>query len=114
MRTYTEEYIFTCLVTCDKVISKNLYNAKKWKNTCSTYYNPFESAEDTYTAIADTWKKYRTIIRSLLSERYTLREIIQHTKRYDNSCKQGTLKPATQKAVKVLVTEIQQQGCSVA
>lgn len=31
-RSYTDEDIIKCLVTCEKVISKNAYLEKKWKN----------------------------------------------------------------------------------
>lgn len=51
-----------------------------------------------YRERVDEWKEYRNKIRSLVTDRYTLKEIIQRSK----ACK----KRATQKETKELVQEI--------
>lgn len=110
MKIYTKEEIFACLVTCDKLIRENSYKAKKWKNYGDCCY---ESYEDVYLEQADKWREYQTVIRSLLTAQYTLKEIIQYTKQYEKRCTLRTTKPATQKAVKEMVTQIQKNECKV-
>ena len=103
MKIYTKEEIFACLATCDKLIRENSYKAKKWKNYGDCCY---ESYEDVYLEQADKWRRYQAVLRSLLSSQYTLKEIIRYTK-------QCTAKPATQKAVKEMVVQIQKNECKL-
>ena len=96
---YTEEQIFQCLACCETIIDNNLYRAKKWRSSHIHAGTPAEiSAGEVYQHKANEWMEYRKKIRSLLSRRYTLQEII----RYSKGCK----KKATQKAVKELIAEI--------
>lgn len=87
---YTEEYIFSCLACCEAIIDKNLYLTKVWKNTLT------EGGE--FEAKARKWMAYRTMIRQLLSGRYSTKEIICRSK----SCQKKT----TQKAVIDLIAQI--------
>lgn len=57
-----------------------------------------------YQDKANEWMEYRKEIRSLLSGRYTLKEIIQHSK--------GN-KKTTQKAVMDLIAQIHKGECEV-
>ena len=88
--SYTEEYIFSCLACCEAVIDRNMYLAAKWKNAYP--------AGETYLDRAEKWMKCRSVLRGLLSERYSTKEIIQRSK----ACK----KKATQKAVMDLIVQI--------
>lgn len=105
MKIYTKEEIFACLVTCDKLIRENAYKAKKWKNYGDCAY---ESYEDVYLEKANEWREYQTVIRSVLIVQYTLKEIIQYTKQCT-----AKPKPATQKAVREMVAQIQKNECRV-
>ena len=88
-----EDKIFRCLACCEYMIEKNLYLSKKWKNS---WVIP---SEEIYQGCADEWKEYREKIRSLVSNRYPLKEIIRRSK----ACK----KKATQKETKELVQELE-------
>lgn len=95
---YTEEQIFKCLACCEAIIDRNLYLAKKWRNTYMYADTPAAvPAGEVYQDKAKEWMEYRKEIRSLLSGRYTLKEIIQHSK----GCKK-----TTQKAVMDLIAQI--------
>ena len=91
---YTEEHIFKCLACCEAIIDRNLYLAKKWRNSYVQLDTP---AMEYYQSIANEWMEYRKEIRFLLSGRYNLKEIIQHSK----GCKK-----TTQKAVIDLIAQI--------
>lgn len=73
----TKELIYACLMTCEKVISKNAYLEKKWQN----YYDDFVGSEgDNYRADRLIWMDYRKKLQSLLLDKHSMREIIQNTK----------------------------------
>ena len=90
-QSYTEEQIIQCLATCESVISKNAYLEKKW----STYIIGNCSRADEYTNIRTDWMEYRKKLRSLLLDKYSMKEIIQKTK----SCE----RKSTQKRVKEII-----------
>jgi hypothetical protein len=74
----SEELIYACLMTCEKVISKNAYLEKKW----SKWYEDFTGSADASNYRADrlTWMEYRKKLQSLLLDKHSMREIIQNTK----------------------------------
>lgn len=74
----SEELIYACLMTCEKVISKNAYLEKKWGKW---YEGLTGSADDSnYRAERLTWMEYRKKLQSLLLTKYSIKEIIQNTK----------------------------------
>lgn len=77
-RLISEELIYACLMTCEKVISKNAYLEKKWGKW---YEGLTGSADDSnYRAERFTWMEYRKKLQSLLLTKYSIKEIIQNTK----------------------------------
>ena len=74
----SEELIYACLMTCEKVISKNAYLEKKW----GKWYEGLTGSADAsnYTADRLTWMEYRKKLQSMLLTKYSMREIIQNTK----------------------------------
>lgn len=77
-RLISEELIYACLMTCEKVISKNAYLEKKWGKW---YEGLTGSADDSnYRADRLTWMEYRKKLQSLLLTKYSMKEIIQNTK----------------------------------
>lgn len=92
---YTEEQIFKCLACCEAIIDRNLYLAKKWRNSYVQLDTP---AMEYYQSIANEWMEYRKEIRSLLSRCYSTKEIIRRSK----ACQKKT----TQKAVMELIAQI--------
>ena len=74
----SEELIYACLMTCEKVISKNAYLEKKW----GKWYEDFTGSADAsnYRAERLTWMEYRKKLQSLLLTKYSIKEIIQNTK----------------------------------
>ena len=77
-RLISEELIYACLMTCEKVISKNAYLEKKWGKW---YEGLTGSADDSnYRAERLTWMEYRKKLQSLLLTKHSMREIIQNTK----------------------------------
>lgn len=77
-RLISEELIYACLMTCEKVISKNAYLEKKWGKW---YEGLTGSADDSnYRAERLTWMEYRKKLQSLLLDKYSMKEIIQNTK----------------------------------
>ena len=74
----SEELIYACLMTCEKVISKNAYLEKKW----GKWYEGLTGSADAsnYTADRLIWMEYRKKLRSLLLDKHSMREIIQNTK----------------------------------
>lgn len=91
--SYMDEDIIKCLVTCEKVISKNAYLEKKWKNyQLLDNYN----AADQYKVIRIEWMEYREKLRALLLNSYSMKEIIQRTKVCTDK--------ATQKMVKEIIS----------
>lgn len=92
-RTIPEDKIFRCLACCEYMVEKNIYLSKKWKNSC-TWVIP---SEEIYQGRVNEWKTYREKIRSLVTDRYSLKEIIQRSK----ACKKST-----QKEVKELIKEL--------
>lgn len=94
-----EDKIFRCLACCEYMIEKNLILAKKWKNSYMWADSPAAvPSEEIYQERVNEWKAYREKIRSLVSNRYPLKEIIRRSK----ACK----KKATQKETKELVQEL--------
>lgn len=77
-RLISEELIYACLMTCEKVISKNAYLEKKW----GKWYECLTGSADAsnYRAERLTWMKYRKKLQSLLLTKYSIKEIIQNTK----------------------------------
>ena len=77
-RLISEELIYACLMTCEKVISKNAYLEKK----CGKWYEGLTgSADDSnYRAERLTWMEYRKKLQFLLLTKYSIKEIIQNTK----------------------------------
>ena len=73
----SEELIYACLVTCEKVISTYAYKEKKYGNR---YYTATVSAGESYKEERIKWMEYREKLRSLLLDKYSMREIIQNTK----------------------------------
>lgn len=92
-KTYTDEDIIKCLVTCENVISKKAYLEKKWKNY--QLLGDYSAAEQ-YKYVRIEWMGYREKLRSLLLNKYSMKEIIQRTK----SCKDKS----TQKMVKEIIS----------
>ena len=77
-RLISEELIYACLMTCEKVFSKNAYLEKKWGKW---YEGLTGSADDSnYRAERLTWMEYRKKLQSLLLTKYSIKEIIQNTK----------------------------------
>ena len=74
----SEELIYACLMTCEKVISKNAYLEKKW----SKWYEDLTGSADanTYKINRLEWKGYRKKLQSLQLTKHSMREIIQNTK----------------------------------
>ena len=73
----SEELIYACLVTCEKVISTYVYKEKKYGNR---YYTATVSAGASYKEERLKWMEYREKLRSLLLDKHSMREIIQNTK----------------------------------
>lgn len=90
---YMDEDIIKCLVTCEKVISKNAYLEKKWKNyqLLADY-----SAAEQYKDVRIEWMGYREKLRSLLLDNVSMKEIIQRTRACTDK--------ATQKMVKEIIS----------
>ena len=78
----SEELIYACLMTCEKVISKNAYLEKKW----SKWYEDLTELvaglvdDNTYKINRLEWMEYRKQLQSLLFDKYSIKEIIQNTK----------------------------------
>lgn len=78
----SEELIYACLMTCEKVISKNAYLEKKW----SKWYEDLTELvaglvdDNTYKINRLEWMEYRKQLQSLLLDKYSIKEIIQNTK----------------------------------
>ena len=87
-QSYTEEQIIQCLATCESVISKNAYLEKKWSN----YIIGNCSRADEYTNIRTDWMEYRKKLRSLLLDKYSMKEIIQKTKSCERKSTQNRVK----------------------
>ena len=74
----SEELIYACLMTCEKVISKNAYLEKKW----GKWYEDLTGSADanTYKINRLEWMEYRKKLQSLLLDKHSMKEIIQNTK----------------------------------
>lgn len=78
----SEELIYACLMTCEKVISKNAYLEKKW----GKWYEDLTELvaglvdDNTYKINRLEWMEYRKQLQSLLLDKYSIKEIIQNTK----------------------------------
>lgn len=83
----TDSVLISCLVTCEKVISKNAYLERKW---CHDYIG-----YGGYQATRLEWMKHREKLRSLLLPAYSMKMIIQMTK--------GCKDKATQKEVLTVI-----------
>lgn len=92
-KLYTDEDIIKCLVTCEKVISKNAYLEKKWKNY--QLLGDYSAAEQ-YKEIRIEWMGYREKLHALLLNNFSMKEIIQRTKACTDK--------ATQKMVKEIIS----------
>lgn len=68
----TDSLLISCLVTCEKVVSRNAYLEKKWCHDCKDYGG--------YYATRLEWMGYREKLRSLLLSVYPMKMIIQMTK----------------------------------
>lgn len=90
-KSYTMEQIIILLATCNKVISKNAYLAKKWGN-CVEFWGSHGAS---YAAKCDEFIEYRKKIRDYLSKEISMKKIIQMEK--------VCTETATQKAVKEFV-----------
>ena len=90
-KSYTIEQIIILLETCNKVISKNAYLAKKWGN-CVEFWGSHGAS---YAAKRDEFVGYRKKIRDYLSKEIPMKKIIQMEK--------VCTETATQKAVKEFV-----------
>lgn len=81
-RLISEELIYACLMTCEKVISKNAYLEKKW----GKWYEGLTELvaglvdDNTYKINRLEWMEYRKQLQSLLLNKYSIKEIIQNTK----------------------------------
>lgn len=77
-RLISEELTYVCLMTCEKVISKNAYLEKKW----GKWYEGLTGSADanTYKINRLEWMEYRKKLQSLLLTKYSIKEIIQNTK----------------------------------
>lgn len=81
-RLISEELIYACLMTCEKVISKNAYLEKKW----GKWYEDLTELvaglvdDNTYKINRLEWMEYRKQLQSLLLDKYSIKEIIQNTK----------------------------------
>lgn len=77
-RLISEELTYACLMTCEKVISKNAYLEKKW----GKWYEGLTGSADanTYKINRLEWMEYRKKLQSLLLTKYSIKEIIQNTK----------------------------------
>lgn len=86
----SEELIYACLMTCEKVISKNAYLEKKW----SKWYEDLTGSVDanTYKINRLEWSGYREKLRSLLLDKHSMREIIQNTKVYTDTAPKTMVK----------------------
>ena len=94
-KLFTEEFIFKCLVTCEKVISKNAYLEKRWKN----YYIVDDvTSGDNYKIERLKWMEYRKKLQSVLKPYYSMRDIISKSK----SGKNGTTQTAVKQAVEII------------
>ena len=71
----TDSLLISCLAACEPVISKNAYLEKKWGNYCRI------KDYGGYYATRLEWMGYREKIRSLLLPVYSMKIIIQMTKR---------------------------------
>ena len=60
-------------MTCEDQIIKNAYLQKKWHH-CD------EDEGEFYESVKLDWMEYREKLRSLLLEKYSMKEIIQNTK----------------------------------
>lgn len=87
----TDSLIIGCLTTCESVISKNAYLEKKWKNC----YRDIDYYDGGYGQKRLQWMAYREKLRSILADKYSMKQIIQLTK--SNKDK------ATQKAVEEVI-----------
>jgi hypothetical protein len=97
-KAYTDEDIIKCLVTCEKVISKNAYLEKKWEHYQLFGIGDYSAAEQ-YKEIRIEWMGYREKLRALLLNSYSMKEIIQKTKACTDK--------ATQKIVKEIISLIE-------
>ena len=70
----TDSLLVSCLAACEPVISKNAYLEKKWANCGQSYNGCYE-----YERLE--WMRYREKLRSLLLPVYSMKMIIQMTKK---------------------------------
>ncbi len=89
----TYHMMILCLVTCEELINKNAYLSKKWGNYLK---NSVEG--NSYEYYKQEWMDYREKIRSVLKEKYQMRNVIRDVK----ECKDK----ASQEDVKRIVTLI--------
>ena len=91
-KIFTEDFIFRCLATCEKVINKNAYLEKCWKNCDEDagYYR--------YNTERLQWMEYRKKLQSILKPYYSMKDIISKSK----SSKNETSQRAVLKAVMLI------------
>lgn len=87
----TTSLIIGCLTTCEAVISKNAYLEKKWQNC----YRDMAYYDGGYGQTRSQWMEYRRKLRSILSEKYSMKQIIQLVK--------GNVDKATRKSVEEVI-----------
>lgn len=89
----TYHMMILCLVTCEELINKNAYLSKKWGN-----YLKKTVEGNSYEHCKQEWMDYREKIRSVLKEKYQMRNVIRDVK--------GCKDKASQEDVKRIVTLI--------
>ena len=94
-KLFTEDFIFRCLVTCEKVINKNAYLEKCWKNY---YIIDDVTSGDNYKTERLKWMDYWKKLQSVLKPYYSMRDIISKSK----SGKNGTTQTAVKQAVELI------------
>ena len=79
--------LILCLVTCEELINKNAYLSKKWGNYLK---NSVEG--NTYEYDKKEWMDYREKIRSVLKEKYQMRNVIRDEKGCEDKASQADVK----------------------
>lgn len=93
----TESLLISCLATCEPVISRNAYLERKWGNN---YIFCGQTAGDDYKMIRLEWMSYREKLRSVLLDRYSMKQIIQMTK----SCTDKTTQKMVEDVIRLIDT----------
>lgn len=86
-KRFTYHMLILCLVTCEELITKNIYLSKKWGNYLK---NSVEG--NTYEYYKKEWMDYREKIRSVLREKYKMCNVIRDVKGCENKASQADVK----------------------